>query len=462
MDDRRDEEEVWMQTHDITIIWSSYYLPLDDNLASIYFATLLRRSAPRVALHRAYASTSSGLTLQQKQIVKATIPALEKHGVEITTLFYRDMLSKHPDLNNIFNRAHQATGEQPAALAHAVWAYASNIDHPEALAPAVSRIGHKHASLGVTADQYPIVGEHLLAAMKQVLGDAVTEPVLDAWKAAYEQLAGIFIPFEENLYRQASQTPGGWTGWRKFSIIDKVHESDEIISFHLAPVDRGNLPTYKPGQFVSVRCYVPELEAYQPRQYSLSDVPNLQYFQISVKKEFASGARPAGRISNALHESLPEGSVVEISMPFGDFVLDVNATTPVVFMSGGVGLTPMMSMLKSVTSLSNSRRAVFVHAVRNGSVHAMKDTLAQIMAENPQVSRAIFYEEVGLHDKEGVDYDYVGRVDVSKIKDQVLLPDAHYYICGPAAFMKAQSRGLQDLGVHLDRIHMEVFGSPTP
>ncbi|KAL4971334.1 globin-like protein [Aspergillus desertorum] len=425
-------------------------------------SNLLRRAALRLVLRRTYATSSHvSLRPQQIQIVKSTIPALEQHGLEITSLFYKKMLAKHPELNNIFNTSHQVTGAQSAALAHAVWAYASNIEQPEALATAVSRIGHKHASLGVTADQYSIVGEHLLAAIKEVLGDAVTPPVVDAWTAAYQQLARIFISFEEGLYREALQTPGGWKGWRKFVIAKKVHESDEIVSFHLTPIDQGELPRYKPGQFVSIRCYVPELGCYQPRQYSLSDVPNGQYFQISVKKEFARGDQPAGRISNVLHESLPEGSEVEISMPFGDFVLDVNATTPVVLMSGGVGLTPMMSMLKAVTGQSGTRRVVFVHAVRNGRVHAMKETLAAIMAENPQVSRAIFYEETTADDQQGADYDYVGRLEIPKIKEQVLLPEADYYICGPSPFMRAQSQDLQRMGVHPDRIHMEVFGAPT-
>ena len=106
-----------------------------------------------------------------------------------------------------------------------------------ALSTAVSRIGNKHASLGVTADQYPIVGEHLLASIKEILGDAVDEPVLDAWKAAYQQLADILISFEKNLYDNASATPGGWTGWRKFTLSHKVVESEEIISFHLEPSD---------------------------------------------------------------------------------------------------------------------------------------------------------------------------------------------------------------------------------
>lgn len=428
------------------------------------FSQRLFRSAAALKAFPArayYASTSRPtLTPQQVQIIKATVPALQQHGVAITTLFYERLLQQHPQLKNIFNTAHQATGEQPAALAHAVWAYASNIENPEALKSAISRIGHKHASLGVTEDLYPVVGEGLLAAIKDVLGGAANESVLDAWKAAYGQLAYFFTEFENGLYKQAEATPGGWKGWRKFYISKKVQESDEIISFHLTPVDKGALPTHQPGQFVSVKCFVPELGVYQPRQYSLSDVPHKEFFQISVKREFAIGQKPAGKISNVLHESLPIGAEVDVSSPFGDFVLDINATTPVVLISGGVGLTPMMSMLKTVTDQTKSRRAMFIHAVRNGRVHAMKDTLAEIMAHNPQVDRAVFYEEVAESDKQGTDYDFVGRVDLNKLKDQVVLPDADYYICGPQPFMNAQSSTLKGLGVKEDRIHMEVFGPP--
>lgn len=428
------------------------------------FARILRR-AVFPSLARATTGYSSvprrSLTTQQKEIVKSTIPALQEHGVTITTLFYKRLLEKHPELKNIFNTAHQATGEQPAALAHAVWAYASNIDRPEALSGTVSRIGHKHASLGVLPAHYPIVGEFLLAAIKDVLGPAVNDQVVDAWTAAYKELTDIFVNFEDGLYQQGMKTPGGWKGWRKFFISKKVPESNEIISFHLTPVDKGILPPYKPGQFLSVRCYVPELDSYQPRQYSLSDVPNQNYFRISVKREFAHLTKPAGRISNVLHESLPEGAKLEVSMPFGDFVLDINATTPAVLISGGVGLTPMMSMLKTIISQqAQARQVVFVHAARNGRVHAMKNDLVQIAAENPSVSRVVFYEEASDLDTQGLDYDLVGRVDLAKIKDQAVLPDADYYICGPQPFMKAQSKSLEKLSVKPDRIHMEVFGSP--
>lgn len=225
-------------------------------------------------------------------------------------------------------------------------------------------------------------------------------------------------------------------------------------------MDKETLPAYKSGQFVSVRCFVPELGSYHPRQYSLSDVPNGKSFRISVKKEFASDTRPAGRVSNVLHENLPVGSELDFSMPFGDFVLDINATTPVVLMSGGVGLTPMMAMLKTLVDQAKSRKVVFVHAVRNGRVHAMKAALSEIVANNPQVSRVVFYEEITNEDRQGFDYDFVGRVEVGRIKDIILLPGADYFICGQLPFMKAQSKALMSMGVDVGRVHMELFGSP--
>ncbi|KAG9775002.1 Flavohemoprotein [Exophiala dermatitidis] len=428
-------------------------------------AAPLRNGAPVAAAAGAGAASfhsspqRPALSQEHMDIVKSTAPVLAEHGVTITSHFYKRMLNAHPELRNIFNSAHQSTGTQPAALAHAVWAYASNIDNLGALTTAVSRIGHKHASLGITPDQYPIVGEHLLASIKEVLGDAVNQPVLDAWAAAYQQLADIFIDFEKGLYKQAEQTPGGWVGWRKFRVAKKVPESDEIVSFYLEPVDGGPLPHFKSGQYVSVRVWVPELGVYQPRQYSLSDTDDGKHFRISVKREAAKAPAPAGRISTVLHEQTPEGTEIDVSNPYGDFTLDVEATGPVVLISGGVGITPMLSMLGTLVDHAPNRKVVFIHAARNSKVHAMRDYLSRIIKDNPQVSRAIFYEEVNDSDKKGEDYDYEGRIDMQQLKDKVLLPDANYYLCGPIPFMKTQQKALEELGVPSERIHSEVFGS---
>lgn len=399
------------------------------------------------------------LSPQIRTLVKATAPVLKTHGVALTRHFYARMFEHNPELRHVFNQGHQAGGEQQQALAGAVAAYAEHIDDPSVLAPVLARIVHKHVSLGIRPEHYPIVGRHLLASIREVLGAAATDALVDAWAAAYGQLADMLIAEEARLYADSAARPGGWTGWRAFRVVGKQPESAEITSFYLAPADGGAVPAYLPGQYVSVRVYVPELGLMQPRQYSLSDAPGSDRLRISVKREAAGAQRPAGRVSNALHDCLREGGVLDVAPPQGDFHLRQDSAAPVVLLSGGVGLTPMISMLNHLVATDDPRPIRFVHGCRNHSVHAMKDHVNAIAAARGNVRKAVFYEEVGPGDQRGRDYDYAGRVDLRAIRDEVLAPDADYYLCGPAGFMRAQRQALASLGVAADRIHAEAFGS---
>lgn len=140
--------------------------------------------------------------LEQKtiDIIKSTVPALKAHGVEITTVFYKNMFEQNPEVKALFNMEKQASGEQPKALAMSVLAAAQNIDNLEAIAPVVRKIGEVHCNCNVKPEHYPIVGKHLLGAIKEVLGDAATDEILDAWAQAYQVLAEIFIETEKGIY----------------------------------------------------------------------------------------------------------------------------------------------------------------------------------------------------------------------------------------------------------------------
>ncbi|MGE6917766.1 NO-inducible flavohemoprotein [Achromobacter kerstersii] len=399
------------------------------------------------------------LSPQIRALVKATAPVLKTHGVALTRHFYARMFEHNPELKHIFNQGHQAGGQQQHALAGAVTAYAEHIDDPSVLMPVVTRIVHKHVSLGIRPEHYGIVGKHLLASIREVLGEAATDELVDAWAAAYGQLADLLIAEEARLYAESANKPGGWTGWRAFRVVGKQPESAEITSFYLAPADGGAVPAYQPGQYVSVRVYVPELGLMQPRQYSLSDAPGQDRLRISVKREAAGVQTPAGRVSNALHDRLEEGGVLDVAPPQGDFYLKPDGDAPVVLLSGGVGLTPMVSMLNHLVKTNDARQIRFVHGCRNRSVHAMKDHVNRIAAERGNVQKAVFYEEIGHDDEPGRDYDHAGRVDLQAIRDHAIVPGADYYLCGPAPFMQAQRAALLELGVAADRIHAEAFGT---
>ncbi len=390
--------------------------------------------------------------------VKATAPVLAVHGYAIIQRFYERLFQAHPELKNLFNMRHQERGEQQRALASAVLAYATNIDNLQVLGPAVARITHKHASLNVQPEQYGVVGQHLLAAIKEVLGEAATTDIIDAWAEAYQQLADIMIQAEARLYEEAASRPGGWRGWRNFVVSHKRPESEVITSFFLEPEDGQPVADFKPGQYISVVVDVPRLGLQQVRQYSLSDAPHGKWYRISVKRESGDTDHSAGYVSNLLHDLVNTGDVVRLAPPFGDFHIDMEATTPVVLISGGVGLTPLVSMLKAVLK-NTDREVVFVHGARNSSVHAMKDRLRGAADTNRRLTSIVFYDAPLETDVPGYDHDYVGMVDLGRISQAVLKPDADYYICGPLPFMRKQVEALKEMGIDEARLHYEVFGT---
>lgn len=398
------------------------------------------------------------LSEQTISIIKSTVPVLEVHGTTITKRFYQRMFSNHPELLNIFNHANQKQGKQQTALANTVYAAAANIDKLENILPVVKQIAHKHRSLGITPDQYPIVGENLLAAIKEVLGDAATDEIIGAWAEAYGVIAQVFIDVEAEMYKAAENADGGWKDFRPFVVEKKVQESDVITSFYLVPQDGQSIATYLPGQYVTVKVEIPGAEYTHLRQYSLSDKPNQGYYRISVKREEATEEKPGGVVSQYLHSSIQEGDVLELTAPAGDFTLDMNDTRPVVLISGGVGLTPMVSMLNTLVEKAPARKVHFIHAARNSNVHAMKEALQQCASLNDQVTVHWCYSEPTAEDKQSNAYHQEGFITAEWLKEIVSDTNAVYYFCGPVPFMKHINKALHTLEVPDADIHFEFFG----
>ncbi|WP_257281259.1 NO-inducible flavohemoprotein [Endozoicomonas sp. ISHI1] len=386
-------------------------------------------------------------------IVKATAPVMAECGEAITRHFYQRLFSHHPELLNIFNASHQKTGRQQAALAAAVYGYAAHIDNPGALSDAIQRIAHKHASFNVNPEHYPIVGEHLLAAVAHVLGDAATGEILEAWGEAYHFLANIFIEMEESIYQESEGQKGGWRGTRTFKVTRKVKESDLITSFYFEPVDGKPVADFKPGQYIGL--YItPENSVNRCiRQYSLSDASNGKSYRISVKREGSGDIQ--GHISNYLHDHVQEGDAVELSPPAGDFFLDTRNQSPVVLLSGGVGVTPLLSMLNTLTASNISEPVRFVHSAINGSVHAFFDHVSTLAEQRDNIEQIVFYDQPEEGDQ---NYDHAGRTDLNLIREQIEIPGAHYYFCGPLGYMNMVNETLLGWGVPPANIHYEVFG----
>lgn len=393
---------------------------------------------------------ASALSADTIARVKATVPALAEHGEQITLAMYA-RLFQDAHIKALFNHANQASGAQPKALARAVLAYAQNIDNLGVVLPVVERIAQKHVGYHILAEHYPFVAAALLGAIKEVLGDAASEEILYAWGEAYWFLADILIDREAKLRAEIEAVDGGWTGWRDFVVAEKIRESAVITSFVLRPADGKPVIPHQPGQYLTFRLDLPDA-AGEKRNYSISAGPDGERYRISVKRE------DLGAASRFLHDQLRIGDILQATPPAGDFFLAAQPARPVVLLSGGVGLTPMVSMLEHIARVHPGLEAHFVHGALNSGVHALDNHVRALAKEHGGVTVTTFYSEPLAGDRAGETHDLDGFITLDWLKANTPFADADFYLCGPKPFLRAFVSGLAMAGVAVDRIHYEFFG----
>lgn len=397
--------------------------------------------------------------LDQKtmEIVKSTAPVLKQNSEAIGKRFYQLLFGQHPELSNLFNQTNQRRGIQQKALAHSVYASGEHIDQLDSIKPVLTRIAHKHRAIGIVPEQYPIVGENLIQAVKDVLGDQANQEIIQAWERTYDYLADVFIDMERKLYEQTKAQTGGWEGFREFIVKRKVTESDVITSLYLEPTDGKPIAEYQPGQYLTLRAQLPGEKYDHIRHYSLSDRPGKDYYRITVKREDAHNGNPPGLVSNYLHQRVSEGDRLQFSAPAGDFVIHPDSSRPVVLISGGVGLTPLISMLNTVAETQSERKVTFIHAALNGKVHAMKEHVAELAAQNPNIRSFVCYTTPTEEDRSAGNFDKEGYIDRQWLERVIPDTDAEFYFCGPIPFMKVIYRALLEMGVPEEQVHFEAF-----
>jgi len=399
------------------------------------------------------------LSDQTVRIVKEITPLVAANAETITRHFYTRMFEGDPQVKAFFNEAHQHSGGQQRALAGAICAYFTHIDQPAVLMPAVELIAQKHCSLGIRGEHYPIVGKHLLAAIKDVMGEAATPEILAAVAEAYQFLADLFIAREGTIYEEQRSLPGGWNGYRNFVVARKILESDEVCSFYLHPEDGGTLPPFLPGQYITLQIDHPVTPT-APRNYSLSDQPGAEHFRISIKREAGpSAALPAGLVSNFLHDHINVGDRLRVGPPCGEFTLDpTEVSGPIVLLAGGIGVTPLLSMAKSLVAAGAGTPIHFLHAARNSRLRAFAGELRDLAKAAPNLRTRVVFDQPLAGDQENGHCDDVGLVSKEVLESWTPHADATFFVCGPLPFMRQVLTTLHELGVEESRVHYEFFG----
>jgi nitric oxide dioxygenase len=392
------------------------------------------------------------LSEQNRPIVEATLPVVGQHIGEIAGRFYGHLFGAHPELlDGTFNRGNQARGEQQQALAGSVAAFATAlVTTPDRLPEKLlSRVAHKHASLGIRPPQYQVVHDNLMWAIVDVLGDAVTPAVAAAWDEVYWLMANALINQERGLYSARGVRPE--TVWRPWRVERKIRETADVVTFVVTRIDDRLVKTSLPGQYVTVQMHMPD-GLHQPRQYSLTRADDGEHRQFSVKRVHG-GAKPDGEVSALLHDSVDVGDVLTLSLPYGDVVLD-DAGRPVVFASAGMGIAPMAGMLSHLVAAGSGLSITLLHADLDESSFALRRQVVSDVLALRDASLHLWYEKQA-YSNEPVTGVQQGFMDL----DQVDLPDdATYYLCGPLAFMQAVRSALIARGVAPRDIQYEVFG----
>lgn len=387
---------------------------------------------------------------QHAEIVAATLPLVGAHIDEITAEFYRRMFEAHPELlRNLFNRGNQAQGAQQRALAASIATFATHLVDPELPHPAelLSRIAHKHASLGITADQYPIVHEHLFAAIVAVLGaDTVTADVAAAWDRVYWIMAEVLIDAERSLYAEAGVAAGDV--YRRARVTARVDDPSGAVLLTVRSTGEP-FTDCLPGQYVSVGVTLPD-GARQLRQYSLINAPGSDELTFAVRPVAAEADQPAGEVSTWIAANVCVGDILDVTAPFGDLPTPVDGR-PLVLISAGIGITPMISILEYLAAKTPATPVRVLHADRSDQSHPLRDRQRELLDRLPEATLDLWYEDGLTAGRAGV---HPGLLNL----DAVELPaDADVYLCGGTGFVQAVRAQLVDRGVPVDRVHCELF-----
>ncbi|MEF9872909.1 MAG: globin domain-containing protein [Glutamicibacter sp.] len=383
------------------------------------------------------------LSTKSFPVVEATLPIIAERISSITPNFYNRLFTAHPELlDGIFSRSNQKNGTQQQALAGSIAVFATYLVKYPGTTPEtmLARVAHKHASLGVAEEQYPIVCKHLFDAIAEDLGEALTPQIAEAWTEVYWLMAHALVKIEKGLYAQQANAEI-YTPWK---LVERIETGVDSVCFSFEPADRTPATVAKPGQFVSVR--MPMADGLrQVRQYTLSgDIEQTDRRTVTVKLDVN------GEFSPVIHHGLKLGDVVELSNPYGDLVIDDDGS-PLVIATAGIGCTPSAAALQTLAARGSTRKVTVLHADQTATAWPLREQMLESIGKLPEATISTWFERGEL--PEGLNATS-GYMDLAG----ALTGNAQVYLCGPLPFMHAMRNQALEAGIPAERIHYEVFG----
>ena len=315
-----------------------------------------------------------------------------------------------------------------------------------------------------------MIGFGLLAAVAAQTGLAVVSSVrrlaqqrrqfaLESERLAYE------VRLAKSRWDQTEQEKSSWNGWRKFRVAEKLNECEDVFSFVLKPHDGKAIPAFKPGQYLTFGLDIPGRDKQVVRCYSLSSAPSdRDFYRVTIKKEKAPPDKPGvppGVGSSFFVDGVKDGDLLNVKAPGGHFYLETEKQTPLVLISAGVGITPVLSMAREIAAIGSERETWFFFVCRSRADHMLKAEVEQLAARCDNIRLHVCYSKPGPADVQGKDFHTAGRLPADVLKAVLPSSNYDYYMCGNGSFMKSMYEGLIGWGVPEAKIHYEAFGPAT-
>lgn len=374
--------------------------------------------------------------------IKKLASAISVNGEIVKEVFIENLQKNAPELLHILYQILQKSGRSNISLIDAVYRATMQIEHIDRFVPSVMQVAHKHRSLGIQPEHYPIVGQYLIASIREALGEKATEEGITALQLAFNRIADIFIQVEKDLY-QAVELEGGWRLFKPFRIVKKELKNDGLVVLHIVPLDGKIVPVTETGKYVSVRIKIPGETYFLTHQYAVAEEKELSGYVLTMYPSL--NFHKNDRVTDFILDVAMEGDLLEISSPAGLFVLK-KTDNPIIFICEGIGAATLKHLVDSLENdIENS--ITFIQYAKNQEVAIYQEALQYKMNQFTHGKYEVYYQDSNTDGK------------LSKLPIIVHQKNADIYLCGSKPFMDEIVVQLHEEDENKIQIHRTFFDS---
>ncbi|WP_267740701.1 globin domain-containing protein [Myroides injenensis] len=395
------------------------------------------------------------LSNHQKKIVLQTADSLRKNSGDLLNVFYTTLFEQHPEVLNIKNLGDLQQTETQSHILSTIITCVEKIAKTQNINELINTLKQQYAKLEISPEQYEIMGSYFIQAIMKVLKHEAVAETRQAWETAAQQIVDIILAndIEQNI--TINSTNPLENEWNTFVVKSKVEESDDVISLYLTPISQTCIIRHLPGQYLQLKMFLPSLNKEVTANYSISSTPNEEYYRITIKRVHKDAKSMQEQLTNYLYDHLAELDLVALTNPKGNFTLNTN-TRDKVFLSGGIGQSPLISMLETIEANNyGNHKIVWIHTSKNKSVQAFKNKIRYIANNYPLVTPIMFYDQI---DETTADLtQYQGQIDFDKIKEYTFTNNADYYLSGSKEFVEKLKSDLKARNINENQIFFQEY-----